>query len=265
MQSHQESPVGLLIVCGLRTGGRLAMNPQLCSCAGNGCDCRSGTATNVVTDFDSDSSSDLDSKTSYGTIPHLSEKLSSHLYVLRDTTLDQQPAERCIPSHQLVHLSDTSSKDWTAIAFHPHKDDQATPEKPPRCIPQHLQSEVSFSHSRGPPLTEDQQSKECPAWLVASTSSSKETVKANPKAQRARFLLFIKILFKYLVRVDEHLLHDRAKCIVLECTQRNRMGDPRYTPLVEAVERQLKPCVGEVYWRQAALLLRHFETRQGQG
>jgi hypothetical protein len=243
------------------------MNPQLCSCAGNGCDCRDGTATNVVTDVDSDSSSDLDSKTSYGTIPHSSEKLSSHIYLLSDTTLDQQPVERGIASHQLVHLSDTSSNDWTAIAFHPQNDDQATPEEPPICIPQHLQSEVSFSNSRGLPLGESQQCAECPASLVASTSScksNKETVKANPKAQRARFLLFIKILFKYLVRVDEHLLHDRAKGIVLECTQRNRMGDPRYTPLVEAMERQLKPCVGDLHWRQAALLLRHFETRQCQ-
>jgi hypothetical protein len=42
------------------------------------------------------------------------------------------------------------------------------------------------------------------------------------------------------------------------------MGDPRYTPLVEAMERQLKPCVGDLHWRQAALLLRHFETRQCQ-
>jgi hypothetical protein len=46
-------------------------------------------------------------------------------------------------------------------------------------------------------------------------------------------------------------LHDQAKFIVLYCTKRNRMGDSRCTPLVDALELRLKELVGESHWRFA--------------
>jgi hypothetical protein len=40
----------------------------------------------------------------------------------------------------------------------------------------------------------------------------------------------------------------RAKQIVLECTRRNRGGQLDFQPLARAVERHLRPAVGEYYW-----------------
>ena len=99
-----------------------------------------------------------------------------------------------------------------------------------------------------------------PATVQSCASSSENPVVT--KEHRARFLVFIKILFKSLDNTNEHELRDRAKRIVAECTRRNRLGDPLFSPLVEAVERRLRRVVGEAHWRKASLLLRHFSAKQ---
>lgn len=107
-----------------------------------------------------------------------------------------------------------------------------------------------------------------PTPSVASTQSTTSTLSTvsslaanNP---RTRFLVFIKILFKCLDQANEPEFRDRAKEIVAECTRRNRMGDPKFTPLVEAVEKRLRAFVGETHWKKASILLRAFAAKQSE-
>jgi len=64
-------------------------------------------------------------------------------------------------------------------------------------------------------------------------------------------------LFKCLEQTQSLQICSRAKKIVGDCTKRNRAGDPEFTPLMDAVEKRLRPFVGETQWRRALLLLRH--------
>ena len=78
--------------------------------------------------------------------------------------------------------------------------------------------------------------------------------------QKKRFLLFIKILFKSLGR-EETETRDVAKSIVSDCTRRNRLGDPQYSPLMDAIDRRLRGHVGEVHWRRAHMYMQHYMSR----
>lgn len=75
----------------------------------------------------------------------------------------------------------------------------------------------------------------------------------RPPNERQHFLVFTKVLFKYLERLNNPVLKSRAKAIIAECTQRNRMGIPEYTPLMSAVERRLKQSLGEVHYARAQI------------
>jgi hypothetical protein len=65
--------------------------------------------------------------------------------------------------------------------------------------------------------------------------------------QKKRFLLFIKILFKSLGQHAETETRDVAKTIVADCTRRNRLGDPQYVPLMDAIDWRLRGHVGKVH------------------
>jgi hypothetical protein len=78
--------------------------------------------------------------------------------------------------------------------------------------------------------------------------------------QKKRFLLFIKILFKSLDN-EETETKDAAKTIVADCTRRNRLGDPQYVPLMDAIDRRLRGHVGEVHWRRAHMYMQHYMNR----
>jgi hypothetical protein len=77
--------------------------------------------------------------------------------------------------------------------------------------------------------------------------------------QKKRFAVFVKILFRELHRSENgDELRDVAKAILLDCTHRNRLGDPAYHPLMEAVDQRLRRHVGETHWRRALVYLQHY-------
>ncbi|CAB9528673.1 hypothetical protein SEMRO_2288_G322090.1 [Seminavis robusta] len=86
--------------------------------------------------------------------------------------------------------------------------------------------------------------------------------------RRKRFLVFMKVLLKCLKRdmtknPQSARLYQHAKAIIADCTQRNRQKDPHYCPLPEAVERRLRPVVGEAQWKRAhACLDLYLEKRR---
>jgi hypothetical protein len=81
--------------------------------------------------------------------------------------------------------------------------------------------------------------------------------------EREVFLIFIKVLFKCMERYDDMQLRQRAKAIVLECTKRNRYGDPTFSSLQDVVERCLKNIVGDTCWNKARVFTGAFCNQIG--
>jgi hypothetical protein len=65
---------------------------------------------------------------------------------------------------------------------------------------------------------------------------------------RARFVLFVKLLLDRLRDSGDIVLLEQAKLLVHHCTYRNRLGDPAYCPLAETTELRLRSLVGEFRW-----------------
>jgi len=87
---------------------------------------------------------------------------------------------------------------------------------------------------------------------LISANAIKSTVSCGQSnSDRQKFLLFIKIFFKYIEKTKMESIRRRAKAIIAECTYRNRQGDPEYMPLQDSIERRLRECVGEIHWSRA--------------
>jgi hypothetical protein len=76
--------------------------------------------------------------------------------------------------------------------------------------------------------------------------------------ERERFFLFIKVVLKFLGETDQptgdgdrRRRLERTKALIRDCTLRNRRGDPDYHPLVGAIERRLRPVLGDRCWTRA--------------
>uniref|UniRef100_A0A6S8HXC7 Uncharacterized protein n=1 Tax=Amphora coffeiformis TaxID=265554 RepID=A0A6S8HXC7_9STRA len=74
-------------------------------------------------------------------------------------------------------------------------------------------------------------------------------------SDRQSFLLFIKVLLKYLEKVNEPQLRRQVKSIVAECVRRNRQGNKNFTPLPGVIELLVRSCVGDLHWKRARLCL----------
>lgn len=79
--------------------------------------------------------------------------------------------------------------------------------------------------------------------------------------ERQIFFFFVRILFRILG--GDNRMRQRAKAVVAECTKRNRLGDSNYTPLMDSIERRLRPTVGEHCWIRAKDCLHHCMRRRG--
>ena len=84
---------------------------------------------------------------------------------------------------------------------------------------------------------------------------------SRPITEREHFLLFVKVLFKFIEQENNPRLRQVAKVVLSDCTRRNRMGDG--VPLQETVERRLRAVVGEGYWTQAKLYVDSYCLKRG--
>ena len=80
---------------------------------------------------------------------------------------------------------------------------------------------------------------------------------AERKKAKEKFLMFTKVLMKYLEAKDQ-ALHQKAKLVIKACAERNKAKDPEYKSLTAAMQTKLRECVGEVYWKKADEYLKHF-------
>mmetsp|Transcript_36354 Transcript_36354/g.73948 ORF Transcript_36354/g.73948 Transcript_36354/m.73948 type:complete len:250 (-) Transcript_36354:166-915(-) len=85
------------------------------------------------------------------------------------------------------------------------------------------------------------------------------------RTHREQFLIFTRILFKCLDDHPSPSIKKTVKTIIVECTKRNRAGDPDYHPLIDAVQARLRHIIGEVHWHKAEEYLVHYLTfRRGR-
>jgi hypothetical protein len=74
--------------------------------------------------------------------------------------------------------------------------------------------------------------------------------KIQSKAQ-AKFILFINVLLKYLESSASPELARQAKLVVKVCIRRNRMQDPNFVPLTQAIAIHVHDCIGTLHWSRA--------------
>jgi len=89
----------------------------------------------------------------------------------------------------------------------------------------------------------------------------------RPLSDRERLFVMVKILLKFIELSgdddEQERLGRRVKAVIRECTRRNRMGDSNFTPLRDAVERQIRRAVGDAYWTRTGLYLDRYCERRG--
>lgn len=96
---------------------------------------------------------------------------------------------------------------------------------------------------------------------TAPSSSSSLTPATDHKSRKEQFLMFTRVLMKYLDKQDPNM-HAYAKQVIRECAQKNRNGDPGYTSLSISMQKRLKQLVGESYWHKATeYLARYFKEQ----
>lgn len=94
--------------------------------------------------------------------------------------------------------------------------------------------------------------------LKQAAQSRRHHILSSSLTDRQRFALFVKVLFKYIERLNSLSLKLRAKAIIAECTQLNRLGVAGYTPLMSAVERRMKESLGEIHWERAQICMNSY-------
>ncbi|KAL7428759.1 hypothetical protein ACHAXH_000896 [Discostella pseudostelligera] len=82
------------------------------------------------------------------------------------------------------------------------------------------------------------------------------------KKEKERFLIFTRVLMKYLEQRDPQM-HLLAKTQIKECYEKNKAGDPAFRSLTTSMNTRLRATVGDVYWKKAQDYLEHF-IRQKQ-
>lgn len=77
------------------------------------------------------------------------------------------------------------------------------------------------------------------------------------RRQKEKFLVFTRVLIKYLEQKDPNL-HRQAKAIIKDCAERNKRQEPGYTSVTASMKTRLRQLVGENYWKRAEAYLKHF-------
>lgn len=93
-----------------------------------------------------------------------------------------------------------------------------------------------------------------------SSVSGAQPPHPHNRLHRENFLVFTRILFKCLSDHPSPEVRIEAKRTIMDCTKRNRMGDPGYHPLIDAIETRLRHVIGDIHWKKALEYLDHYMT-----
>ena len=150
-----------------------------------------------------------------------------------------------------------------------------------------IQRQQQKSASAPPPLQQQQQQMPMPASRAPSTGmpqqpavvqnvsgnsnnsassaaasnavalSARAKMERDAKHRKERFLMFTRVLMKYLEQKDPPM-HTQAKAVIRECAERNKKKEAGYESVTASMQTRLKEMVGEAYWSRAEAYLNHF-------
>lgn len=70
-------------------------------------------------------------------------------------------------------------------------------------------------------------------------------------SDRSKFMVFVKVLLRYLDKLNNERLTQRTKQVIAECTRLHRNGALGYTSLSDALEFRLRSLIGDEHWNRA--------------
>jgi len=98
-----------------------------------------------------------------------------------------------------------------------------------------------------------------PVNTLEQPTMTRTTPRAVILTEQQRFLVFTKVLFKYLSKADVD--PKSAKLVVAKCIRENRQG--RSISLVDALEVELRKCLGETHWHNAKICFHAYCAKLG--
>ena len=93
--------------------------------------------------------------------------------------------------------------------------------------------------------------------IAGSKSGTTPTSHQEMKRSKEKFLMFTRVLIKYLEQKDPRM-HAQAKNIIKDCAERNKRQEPGYESVTLSMKRRLRDLVGDHYWKKANDYLVHF-------
>lgn len=84
------------------------------------------------------------------------------------------------------------------------------------------------------------------------------------KKYKERFLVFTRVLMKYLEQKDPPL-HQKVKGIIKDCADRNKRQEPGYESVTASMRSRLKAVVHDSYWKKAEMYLDQFLKGKPKG
>ena len=96
---------------------------------------------------------------------------------------------------------------------------------------------------------------------VSSATASQSVKDRDAKKQKETFLLFTRVLIKYLEQKDPNV-HQQVKAIIKDCADRNKRGEQGYESVTVSMRLRLKRVVSESYWGRAEAYLRQLLSQK---
>ncbi|GAX27348.1 hypothetical protein FisN_23Lu124 [Fistulifera solaris] len=89
----------------------------------------------------------------------------------------------------------------------------------------------------------------------------------NDKAlsDRSMFVVFVKVLLRYMDKLSDERLTQRTKHAIAECTRLHRSGALGFTSLSDALEIRLRSLIGDEHWNRAQNYCTYLIERKERG
>mmetsp|Transcript_15379 Transcript_15379/g.35203 ORF Transcript_15379/g.35203 Transcript_15379/m.35203 type:complete len:882 (+) Transcript_15379:57-2702(+) len=119
----------------------------------------------------------------------------------------------------------------------------------------HAQQQQQQQQHRSAVLSRQQQQQRAAA--VAGNPQQQAELQHRIKKEKETFLIFTRVLMKYLEQKDPNVYH-RVKAIIKECAERNKRHEPGFESVTTSMKAKLKEVVSEAHWTRAEAYLKHF-------
>ncbi|KAG7366802.1 hypothetical protein IV203_029472 [Nitzschia inconspicua] len=191
---------------------------------------------------------------------HIQQQRQSHPQQLQQPQIQQQQPQMQQQQQQRGQISSTARAD----PFAPTPLVQIQHRAQNRMSQQQQQQQQQQQRGVGTSATS---SRSVAAGSGSSTTgrelTEQEKRELHHRKQKEKFLMFTRVLIKYLEGKDR-ALHAKAKLVIKDCAERNKRGEPGYESVTMAMQRRLKDLVGETYWKKAQEFLYYMHQKRKQ-